>query len=70
MVTVEETDGLLEMSIWQRAISSPMTLRERLRWCKKILTTGVPWSDWVMLGPENAARLRDILTEYIRRKDG
>jgi len=39
----------------------PMSFKERVRWCWRILTTGNPWADAVILSEKNKVELVNYL---------
>lgn len=52
----------IEVSIWERYIGkAPFSIKERLRWCWHILTTGTPWADHVVLSQEQIQQLIQYL---------
>lgn len=58
----------LNIVIWRLSINSTLCLRERLRWCWKILITGNPWSDSVILSKEKVKELKEFV-DKIEKKD-
>lgn len=51
----------LEVSLWKMAGERPLRWREKLRWCWRILRTGMPWVDFVILNPQKKAALETWL---------
>lgn len=49
-------------SIWKRNRLQPMNFLERIRWCWRILRTGDPWADSIVVLDENAIKI----SEYIK----
>ena len=47
-----------------------LTLRQRLKWCWRILITGKPWTDMVTLNQKSARELGKHLTSWSRKKYG
>jgi hypothetical protein len=55
-----------QVSMWYRGKRSVMSLKERLRWCWRILTTGEPWCDEVCLSEEEIKQLKRWIGYNIR----
>jgi hypothetical protein len=43
-------------------VNHPMGWKERIRWCWRILHTGDPWADSIVVSDENAIKI----SEYIK----
>ena len=56
----EELDSI-ELSIWTYGHNNVMGWRERLRWCWRILRTGNPWGDHVILTHQ---KMQEIINFY------
>jgi len=46
-------------------VNRPMSLRERMRWCWRILRTGDPWADGIIANNETAKKISDYITKYL-----
>ena len=52
----------VSLSLFERGLSGRiLPWRERLRWCWQILRYGKPWSDFIILNPENQKQLKEFL---------
>lgn len=60
----EETDGQYYVSIWRKGYQSPLSFKERLRWCWNILTTGKLWGDEVVLDKKQILQLKNWLNKH------
>lgn len=57
---------VFEFSFWTRYYERKIWgLRERLRWCWRILRTGRPWADEVIITDKDAARIVEFLSEHL-----
>lgn len=55
-------DKWFEFSYWTLGrVTESLSWKERFRWCWKILRTGNPWSDFIMLNKEKARELQAFL---------
>jgi len=54
-----------EFSMWNRVGDSPLSFRQRLRWCWNILRTGMPWADMVILSDEKVKNLAEFIYQNI-----
>lgn len=67
-VKPEEVDGFesrnVELSIWVRPETQPLTWRERMRWIWHILRTGELWGDQVILDKIEVKQLQDYLNDF------
>lgn len=60
-IEYDDIDKCYNISIWKLGLyRCSMTFKERIRWCWHILTTGKPWSDFIMLSPEQMKQLTDF----------
>lgn len=65
----------MDISIWHKSrTSSVLSFKERIRWCWKILTTGLPWADEVVISADKAKELAEFINnglateeEFIKR---
>lgn len=57
-----------DMSFWQQGFHRPMGWRERLRWIWRVLRTGNPWSDYVVLSPKKAKEIADFINQNINEQ--
>ena len=57
-------DQNYNLCIWQYGHygSVPMSWKERLRWCWRVLKTGNPWADSIILSKEKRDKLVQLLT--------
>lgn len=44
---------------------TPLSRKERIRWCENIMKTGKPWADSTIVNKQNARRLVAFLNKYI-----
>jgi hypothetical protein len=59
-----------DLSIWNRGMSSrPLCWKERLRWCWRILRTGDPWADSIIVSDENAMKISNYINKYINKNE-
>lgn len=55
-------DNEINFSIWELGRNTDkMSIRERIRWCWRILTKGSPWSDSVILDEEQVNEIIEQL---------
>jgi hypothetical protein len=50
-------------SIWQKYSGGKMSMKEKKRWCKKIMKDGKPWADNVVLDKESALKIAQFIIE-------
>ena len=60
----EETDGQYYVSIWRKGYQSPLSFKERLRWCWYLLTKGKLWGDEVVLDKKQILQLKNWLNRH------
>jgi hypothetical protein len=54
-----------ELSVWQLANHvRPMGWRERFRWVWRILRTGNPWTDMIILSDDKAKEIAQFITKH------
>lgn len=54
----------LEVCLWIRGYQKPtMGFLERIRWCWRILRTGQPWTDMVILSHEQISQVQGFLKQ-------
>jgi hypothetical protein len=46
-----------------------LSISDRLRWCWMILTTGLPWCDFIILNVDKVKHLKDQLEKFITKVD-
>lgn len=65
----EDFSPMIDMAFFGLGMSGrqPLTLKERLRWCWRILRYGYPFTDQVMLRPETAKKLGNDLVNFYER---
>lgn len=56
-------------SYWKEGFYRPMCWRERLRWCWRILRTGNPWSDSILMYPPQAKQVADFIRENLQQQN-
>lgn len=63
VVEPDNDDAIIYMSMFEKGIDNnySMTLREKLRWCWHILTTGKPFTDELVLSYSEAKKLGNYL---------
>ena len=53
------------VALWQvHPGTSPMSKKERIRWCKHVMKTGMPWADHTILSQEDALRLSKFILKH------
>jgi len=52
-------------AFWHYGFERPLCWRERLRWCWRILRTGNPWADSILVFPTKAKQIADFINENI-----
>jgi len=67
MAHYDEEDGikLVDLAFFSNHIDGRMTLWQRLRFAWKVLRTGTPWADMVVLDTDEAKRLGEDLIRFI-----
>ena len=50
-----------ELSMWFQGFKSPMTWRQRARFIWRILTTGDPWVDYMLIDKLDAQKIVDYI---------
>jgi hypothetical protein len=56
-------------SLWRNGFQRQMSWRERLRWCWRILCTGDPWADSIIVSSEQAKRIADFINHHSDTKE-
>lgn len=62
MLEVVKEEGYYEISLWRQG-GGHLSWKERARWIWRILTTGNPWTDQLILSKEKISQLVDFLVE-------
>jgi len=57
--------GFFQLGFYNK---NKLSLKERLRWMWHILTTGMPYTDMVMLNDKNALDLAKTITNFVNSK--
>ena len=53
------------VALWQsHPGTSPMSKKERIRWCEHVMKTGMPWADHTILSKEDALRLAKFILKH------
>lgn len=60
----DDPDLEFYFSYWTEGFHHPMCWRERLRWCWRVLTTGNPWADRIILNSTQAKRIADFINKH------
>jgi len=68
-ITKWDDEQDFEISIWNRFRDHLLCFNERIRWCWRIIKTGNPWADEVILSAEDALKLSDFIIEKSIVKD-
>lgn len=62
---IDELDQL-NISVWDDgALKTPLSKKERIRWCDHVMKTGNPWADHTILNKQNAKRIVKFLNNYL-----
>lgn len=65
-VEFEPEDNQFYFSLWHQGFyNNHLSWWERLRWTWRILTTGNPWTDLVILSPEKAGEIKDFIEKHL-----
>lgn len=55
-----------EVSVWRLASGDrPLGWKERFRWAWRVLRTGMPWSDMIILSDDNARKVAKFINKYL-----
>jgi hypothetical protein len=54
-----------EVAVWELLGNSPLRFSERIRWCWRILKTGMPWCDMVIITKEKAEELAKFINNNV-----
>ena len=65
----DKVDKGFNFAIWYYGIRGTLTLKERLRWCWKLLTTGNIWADSVIITDEKALELADFIKTELKNEN-
>jgi hypothetical protein len=68
MAHFEEEDKTVDLAFFDNYIDGRMTIWQRLRFTWKILITGIPWADMVVLDAEEAKQLGQDLINFIEEQ--
>ena len=60
----DDDDLEFYFAIWNVGFKRPLCWRERLRWCWRVLRTGDPWGDSIIVRKEQAKRIADFINKY------
>ena len=64
-VEYEKEDDQFYFSLWHQGFdNNHLSWWQRLRWTWRILTTGNPWTDLVILSPEKAKKIRNFIVQH------
>lgn len=62
------SNGEFNVAIWKYGRGSEkLTLKEKIRWMWRILRTGNPWADSVVLTKKDANKLSEFLSAYSKK---
>ena len=53
------------VAFWQQGFNRPLRWRERVQWVWRILFSGCPWGDMVILSPEKAKAVSEFINQNI-----
>ena len=57
----------LDLTFWVYPDTNrPLSFCQRLKWCWRILTTGHPWADYLVVNKDKIVELRDYLTKITK----
>ena len=62
----EDSPDEIWFSIWDQGFSRPLCWREKIRWCWNILRTGKPWTDNIIVNPEQAKQVADFINQHLQ----
>jgi hypothetical protein len=62
-------DRNFNLTMWYMGKSHPMTFKERLRWCWRILRTGDPWGDGIIVSENTAKKISEYINKYTQNKN-
>ena len=56
------------IAVWvQHPGTSPMSKKERIRWCEHVMKTGKPWADHTIVTQTDAQRIVKFLTKKLNK---
>jgi hypothetical protein len=56
---------MFELSVWQLIDTNrPFGWRERIRWAWRIISTGMPWADMIIISDEKAKKVAQFITKH------
>ena len=59
-------EATFNIAVWtQHSGNSPMSKKERIRWCDHVMKTGKPWADHTIVTQKEAQRIVQFLTEKL-----
>ena len=58
-------DKQFYVAFWQQGFHRPLCFRERVRWAWRLLFTGNPWGDMIILSPEKAKEIADFINQNL-----
>jgi len=62
----EDDMGPFQVALWiNHPGNSPMSKKERIRWCEHIMKTGNPWADHTIVTNKDAQRIVKFLTKKL-----
>lgn len=67
-IEYDEELGTYDFSLWNRWFNRNMSLRERIKWCYRIITTGNPWTDYIILGQKDIDEMVEFLNDKTEKQ--
>jgi len=52
-------------AFWHQGFDRKLDWKSRIRWCWKIIITGVPWSDLVIVNPKSSVKIKNFIIKYL-----
>lgn len=65
--SITDEHGQFNFALWvNHPGESPLSKKERIRWCEHVTKTGRPWADHTIVSPNDAQRIVDYLNKYLK----
>ena len=58
-------DKQFYVTLWKSGFSRPMSLYQRIRWAVRVIVTGDPWGDQIILSSANAKKISKFISENL-----
>lgn len=65
-IEYDKEENKFYFSFWQQGYRFRLSWKERIRWCFRIIASGNPWTDSIIVGAVNARTIRNFLTKFIK----